>query len=82
MAKFTVSDTGIGIRGEDMEKLFRNYSQASPEITKEYGGTGLGLMITKKLVELHGGSITVESRFGEGTTFTFFLQAGERKENI
>ncbi len=73
MAKFTVSDTGIGIKEEDMGKLFRDFSQTSPDISKEYGGTGLGLAISKKLVELHGGSITAESKYGQGSTFTFTL---------
>jgi PAS domain S-box-containing protein len=72
-AKISVSDTGIGIRGEDLGKLFREFEQVNPDITRNYGGTGLGLAISKKLVELHGGRIWVESRFGEGSTFTFEL---------
>lgn len=82
MAKFSVSDTGIGIKEDDMGKLFNDFAQASPEISKEYGGTGLGLVITKKLVELHGGSITVESKYGEGSTFTFYLPAAAGNKNI
>jgi len=54
MAKFSVSDTGIGIKEEDMRKLFKEFAQANPEISQKYGGTGLGLVITKNLVELHG----------------------------
>jgi PAS domain S-box-containing protein len=73
MAKFSVSDTGIGIREEDKEKLFSTFEQLDSGITKRYGGSGLGLAITKKLVELHGGRITVDSRYGEGSTFTFTL---------
>lgn len=73
MAKFSVSDTGIGIKEEDMGKLFKEFSQANPEISQKYGGTGLGLVITKNLVELHGGEISVESRYDEGSTFTFTL---------
>ncbi|MDD5615335.1 MAG: ATP-binding protein [Candidatus Methanoperedens sp.] len=73
MAKFSVSDTGIGIKEEDIGKLFKEFAQANPEISHEYGGTGLGLAITRRLVELHGGEITVESRYGEGSTFTFTL---------
>ncbi len=72
-AIISVSDTGIGIREEDIGKLFREFAQVNPDISKNYGGTGLGLAISKKLVELHGGNITVESRFGKGTTFTFTL---------
>ncbi|MDO8725261.1 MAG: HAMP domain-containing sensor histidine kinase, partial [Candidatus Methanoperedens sp.] len=71
MVKISVSDTGIGIREEDKDKLFKEFEQLDSGITKKYGGTGLGLAISKKLVELHGGSITVESKFGIGTTFTF-----------
>lgn len=72
-AKFSVSDTGIGISDENMDKLFSEFEQLDSGITKKYGGTGLGLAITKKLIELHGGRITVESRYGEGSTFTFYL---------
>ncbi len=79
MAKFSVSDTGIGIKEEDMGKLFRDFSQASPEISNKYGGTGLGLSITKKLVELHGGRITAESKYGQGSTFTFTLPVEKNK---
>lgn len=78
MAKFSVSDTGIGIKEEDMGKLFKEFAQANPEISKNYGGTGLGLAITKKLVELHGGNIAVESRYGEGSTFSFLLPVSSR----
>ena len=73
MAKISVSDTGIGIKEENMEKMFHEFCQASPDISNKYGGTGLGLAISKKLVELHGGSIEVESKYGEGSTFTFSL---------
>lgn len=83
MAKFSVSDTGIGIRDEDMNKLFSAFEQLDSGITKKYGGTGLGLAITKKLVELHGGRITVESRYGEGSTFTFTLPiSANTKESL
>ncbi len=72
-AKISVSDTGIGIKEEDLGKLFKEFEQVNADITRNYGGTGLGLAISKKLVELHGGRIWVESRYGEGSTFTFTL---------
>ncbi|MFA4956240.1 MAG: PAS domain S-box protein [Candidatus Methanoperedens sp.] len=73
MAKFSISDTGIGIREEDMEKLFNEFEQIESGSSRKYGGTGLGLAITKQLVELHGGRIWAESRYGEGSTFMFTL---------
>ncbi|MBU4139562.1 MAG: PAS domain S-box protein, partial [Euryarchaeota archaeon] len=80
MAKFSVSDTGIGIREEDMKKLFTEFEQLDSGITKKYGGSGLGLAITKRLVELHGGSLTAESKYGEGSTFTVTLPIIANKE--
>ncbi len=80
MARISVSDTGIGIREEDMAKMFRAFEQLDSGITKKYGGTGLGLAISKKLVELHGGTLTVESRYGEGSTFTFTLPVKAKKQ--
>jgi PAS domain S-box-containing protein len=80
MAQISVSDTGIGIREEDMGKLFKEFEQISAGTTKKYGGTGLGLSISKKLVELHGGTIMAESEFGRGSTFTFLLPLKARKE--
>ena len=71
--KLSVSDTGIGIKEENIGKLFKEFEQLDSGITKHYGGTGLGLAITKRLVELHGGRITVESKYGEGSTFIFYL---------
>ena len=79
MAVFQVSDTGIGIKEEDMVKLFKAFEQLNSEITKNYGGTGLGLTISKKLVELHGGRIMAESKYGEGSTFTFFLPITQKR---
>lgn len=73
MVGFSISDTGIGIREEDMDKLFNTFEQLDPGITQKYGGSGLGLMISKRLVELNGGKIWVESNYGIGTTFYFTL---------
>ena len=69
----SVEDTGIGIRPEDMPKLFKEFSQIESGYSKTYEGTGLGLALTKRLVELHGGEIWVESKIGEGSTFTFVI---------
>jgi signal transduction histidine kinase len=68
-----VSDTGIGIKPEDQSKLFKPFLQLESTYNKIYEGTGLGLALTKKLVELHYGQIWVESKFGQGSTFTFSL---------
>ncbi|MDD5474542.1 MAG: ATP-binding protein [Candidatus Methanoperedens sp.] len=73
IAKISVSDTGIGIKEENIRKLFHKFEQIELGISQKYGGTGLGLAITKQLVELHGGKIQAESKYGEGSTFTFTL---------
>ncbi|MCZ7400962.1 MAG: ATP-binding protein [Candidatus Methanoperedens sp.] len=73
MAQFSVTDTGIGIREEDLGKLFELFHQVDSGTNRKYGGTGLGLAITKQLVEQHGGRIWAKSRYGEGSTFTFTL---------
>ncbi|MCE8428213.1 MAG: PAS domain S-box protein [Candidatus Methanoperedens sp.] len=73
IARFSISDTGIGIKDEDMGKLFVLFQQIDSGLTRKYGGAGLGLTITKQLVELHGGMITAKSKYGEGSTFTFTL---------
>lgn len=82
MAQISVSDTGIGIKEEDMGKLFRTFQQLDMSMSRKYGGTGLGLAITKQLVELHGGRIWAESRYGEGSTFTFLLPIVAKNEPI
>jgi signal transduction histidine kinase/CheY-like chemotaxis protein/HAMP domain-containing protein len=69
--KFQVKDTGIGMAPEQTAKLFNAFTQADTSITRQYGGTGLGLTITKKLVEMMGGAISIESQLGEGTALSF-----------
>jgi two-component system sensor histidine kinase/response regulator len=66
---FMVTDTGTGISSEDQEKIFGKFNQADSSTTRRYGGTGLGLSLTKSLVELMGGAIWVESEVGKGSTF-------------
>jgi len=69
----SVIDTGIGISKNDMDKLFQPFKQLNPYLTREYEGTGLGLALVKKFVEMHGGKIRVKSKVGEGSIFTFVL---------
>ena len=71
---FEVSDTGIGIEPDKIDYIFETYTQASSDTTRKYGGTGLGLAITKRLVELHNSHITVESKIGKGSSFTFTIE--------
>jgi two-component system CheB/CheR fusion protein len=71
--EFAIKDSGIGISEDRLEHIFHNFEQASYEINNEYGGTGLGLSIVKQLVELQGGSLFVESKLGEGSTFGFVM---------
>ncbi|NTV14103.1 MAG: response regulator [Desulfobulbaceae bacterium] len=71
--EISVLDTGIGIREEDLSRLFHAFSQLESSYDKKYEGTGLGLALSKRLVALHGGTIQVESRLGEGSRFSFTL---------
>ncbi len=82
---FSVSDTGIGILPEKLTAIFDAYAQASTDTTRRYGGTGLGLTITKKLIELHQSTIVVKSLYGSGSEFSFsikFKRAGHISKNI
>ncbi|MDR0411477.1 MAG: response regulator [Treponema sp.] len=71
--KFTVSDTGIGIKDEDMHKLFTNFVQLDPSRSANNEGTGLGLIVSRKICRLMKGDISVESEYGKGSTFTVEL---------
>jgi signal transduction histidine kinase len=69
----SVADTGIGMDEEQISRLFRAFEQADPQVTRRFGGTGLGLVITRRLARMMGGDVAVASRPGEGSTFTVDL---------
>lgn len=73
LLEITVSDTGIGIPSDKLDQIFESFEQANGSTSREYGGTGLGLAITKKLVELHKGSLCVLSELGVGSQFKFTI---------
>lgn len=73
--QFSVKDNGIGITPEQQEKLFKPFEQADDSVSRKYGGTGLGLGISKRIVEMMGGSISVESEAGKGSCFIFTIEA-------
>ena len=80
--EFSVNDTGIGIAKDKHSFVFESFTQASPDTTRQFGGTGLGLAICKKLIDLQGGSISLESEPGKGSTFTFVLPFGLPEKGV
>ena len=81
LVEITVKDTGIGIKAEDQDKLFKPFSQIGPFSSKISQGTGLGLSLVKQIVHLHGGYIWFRSNLGEGSTFAFTIPLTNNKEN-
>jgi signal transduction histidine kinase len=75
--RVSVADTGVGIQREDLHDIFDKYAQARSRATRSEKGTGLGLYITRQLVELHGGKISVQSEVGKGSTFSFTIPVAE-----
>lgn len=73
MIRFSVTDTGIGIKQDDMGRLFTEFSQLDSPYLKRYGGVGLGLSVSRRLVEMHGGVISAVSESGSGSTFSFTI---------
>ena len=78
--EISIEDTGIGIKLNDLPKLFKEFSQLDSVYDKKYEGTGLGLALTKKLVELHGGRIQVSSQYGKGSIFTFVIPVKQERK--
>jgi signal transduction histidine kinase len=71
--QFSVIDTGIGIAPESIDKMFKPFVQLDSSLSRRYAGTGLGLALVRRIVELHGGSIALESEVGKGSRFTVTL---------
>lgn len=80
LLNFSITDTGIGISSEEVKQLFKSFSQADGSITRKYGGTGLGLVISKQFIEMMGGTIELESKKGIGSTFRFSVKLDYEEE--
>ena len=80
--RFVVMDTGIGIAEDKIESVFESFTQASSDTTRKYGGTGLGLTISKQLIELQGGTISLVSKLGAGSSFSFVLPVKRVEKSV
>ena len=80
--EIAIADTGIGIPSDKLDRIFESFEQADGSTARIYGGTGLGLAVTKQLVELHGGKITVSSVVGEGSQFNFTLPVTQEQQHM
>ena len=78
--QFQITDTGRGLTKEEQKNIFKAFAQADGSTSRQYGGTGLGLTISRQLVEMMGGKIWVESSYGKGSTFTFEVELEERPD--
>jgi signal transduction histidine kinase len=82
MVQVSVSDTGIGIPADQLERIFDRFYQVDGSATRKFGGAGLGLTIVKRIVEAHGGRIWAESQVGRGSTFLFTLPQVQRPQEL